>query len=159
MLVVFAVIAVLSALLLPVFANARERSRISVCLSNLPYSQVAEDMGDLSQLLIPYLKSKQVFCCPSEHTLYEGNDPRDLFTLYGSSYRFNPCAAILHQTDAVFGNSSTSYLMADWDYWHGGTRYLERRINTLYVDNHAENILWVRFLDITKHTPCHFQDP
>lgn len=95
LLVVIAIIAILAAILFPVFARARENARRASCQSNLKqiglgfkqYSQDydekyplvvantggtagAFDAGDQgwAQILQPYLKSTQIFQCPSEVT-------------------------------------------------------------------------------------------
>ncbi len=83
LLVVIAIIAILAAILFPAFARARENARKASCMSNLKQVglgilQYAQDydekflMQDLSVgnrhfglLLQPYLKSTQLFVCPS----------------------------------------------------------------------------------------------
>ncbi len=87
LLVVIAIIAILAAILFPVFARARENARRSSCQSNLKQIglgilQYTQDYDEkyLRQPLIfdanntdqnfglvlqPYIKSKQVFVCPS----------------------------------------------------------------------------------------------
>ena len=90
LLVVIAIIAILAAILFPVFARARENARRSSCASNLKQIglgilQYTQDYDEkfLSQagptgffsatntdrnfgiILQPYIKSKQVFVCPS----------------------------------------------------------------------------------------------
>ena len=100
LLVVIAIIAILAAILFPVFAKAREKARQSSCQSNLKqigvallqYNQdydeswvgqyyvwppVPGDMFDTTgynnyqQFVQPYIKSKQVFKCPSASTISE----------------------------------------------------------------------------------------
>lgn len=89
LLVVIAIIAILAAILFPVFARARENARRASCQSNLKqiglgimqYTQdyderlpasVANNGGDsshsLSYYVQPYIKSTQVFRCPSDTT-------------------------------------------------------------------------------------------
>ena len=86
LLVVIAIIAILAAILFPVFARARENARRSSCQSNLKqiglgflqYSQdydekfLARNGGSNSkgwpQLIQPYVKSYQILQCPSEPT-------------------------------------------------------------------------------------------
>lgn len=87
LLVVIAIIAILAAILFPVFARARENARKSSCQSNLkqimlgwiqysqdydekvvPYSSNAGSSGVAvawNRVLQPYLKSTQILTCPS----------------------------------------------------------------------------------------------
>lgn len=82
LLVVIAIIAILAAILFPVFAQAREKARQSSCLSNmkqigLANLQYTQDYDETLQLrsssgtnwmviLNPYTKSSGVFTCPSD---------------------------------------------------------------------------------------------
>lgn len=85
LLVVIAIIAILAAILFPVFAKAREKARQISCLSNtkqmslgiMQYTQDADELmpprqinpigepGDWEVLIYPYVKSAGVFSCPS----------------------------------------------------------------------------------------------
>lgn len=82
LLVVIAIIAILAAILFPVFGRARENARRSSCASNLKQiglgiaqytqdyderylTQSNEDGLSFAYILQPYLKSKQIFLCPS----------------------------------------------------------------------------------------------
>jgi prepilin-type N-terminal cleavage/methylation domain-containing protein/prepilin-type processing-associated H-X9-DG protein len=81
LLVVIAIIAILAAILFPVFAKAREKARQSSCLSNvkqitLGFLQYAQDYdesifggrgtsGGVPGALGPYTKNMQIFLCPS----------------------------------------------------------------------------------------------
>lgn len=86
LLVVIAIIAILAAILFPAFARARENARRASCLSNtkqiglavLQYSQDYDEKlppgysGNSAQplwwyeILTPYLKSTQIYYCPSD---------------------------------------------------------------------------------------------
>ncbi|MCE5238955.1 DUF1559 domain-containing protein [bacterium] len=92
LLVVIAIIAILAAILFPVFAKAREKARQASCLSNckqlgLAFMQYAQDYDELmppartdcatpgyvygnyrywSELMEPYLKNRQILLCPSD---------------------------------------------------------------------------------------------
>src|SRR5215208_4655592 len=90
LLVVIAIIAILAAILFPVFAQAREKARQASCLSNLKqlgtavlmYAQdyderlpnsgrkMPELWSDLagSGIRDPYVKNKQIWWCPSKPT-------------------------------------------------------------------------------------------
>src|SRR4051812_29089001 len=85
LLVVIAIIAILAAILFPVFAQAREKARQASCLSNMkqiaiglimyasdydsqyPPSQLGSgaDLVSWPQMMQPYIKNEQVFVCPS----------------------------------------------------------------------------------------------
>ena len=76
LLVVLGILALLAALLFPVFASVRERGRQGVCLSNLhqlgqAFSMYREDYGSYPpwqnppQSVMPYVKDRGLFFCPS----------------------------------------------------------------------------------------------
>ncbi|RYG68422.1 DUF1559 domain-containing protein [bacterium] len=88
LLVVIAIIAILAAILFPVFGRARENARRSSCQSNLkqiglgliqytqdyderlPRNDSARDISTWIDNLQPYIKSDQLFVCPSDSTPY-----------------------------------------------------------------------------------------
>ncbi len=84
LLVVIGIIAILAAILFPVFAQAREKARQTACMSNLrqvglatlQYAQdydevmVGTELGEnpeyfWGEMLEPYMKSRQILTCPS----------------------------------------------------------------------------------------------
>jgi prepilin-type N-terminal cleavage/methylation domain-containing protein/prepilin-type processing-associated H-X9-DG protein len=83
LLVVIAIIAILAAILFPVFAKAREKARQSSCLSNVKQLGIAllayaQDYDECyhphrdpastyswADILVPYCKNSQIFRCPS----------------------------------------------------------------------------------------------
>jgi prepilin-type N-terminal cleavage/methylation domain-containing protein/prepilin-type processing-associated H-X9-DG protein len=93
LLVVIAIIAILAAILFPVFAQAREKARAITCLSNLKQIGVATRMysQDFDEVLVPcysysiapathlqwfadllqpYVKNSQLFVCPNWSSTY-----------------------------------------------------------------------------------------
>jgi len=84
LLVVIAIIAILAAILFPVFARAREKARQTSCLSNvkqialstLMYVQDYDEKYNFAytitptvswpNLLMPYIKNSQLYSCPSD---------------------------------------------------------------------------------------------
>jgi prepilin-type N-terminal cleavage/methylation domain-containing protein/prepilin-type processing-associated H-X9-DG protein len=106
LLVVIAIIAILAAILFPVFARAREKARQSSCASNLKqitlgllmYAQDYDERfpieffgwGDITptwrEVTVPYIKNTQVYQCPSESawTWTYGMDPN--WTVWNGGY-------------------------------------------------------------------------
>lgn len=110
LLVVIAIIAILAAILFPVFAKAREKARQASCLSNIKqlatagmmYSQdydetfpgnYATDGDGITrnwlQKIQPYCKNTQMFRCPSDGAVVVRwtNDPNGFATSYASNYQ------------------------------------------------------------------------
>ena len=95
LLVVIAIIAILAAILFPVFAKSREKARQSSCLSNLKQiglacTQYAQDFDEKNvsvyrdsggyrymwgDLIQPYMRSYQLLVCPSNSWPYNYNRP------------------------------------------------------------------------------------
>jgi prepilin-type N-terminal cleavage/methylation domain-containing protein/prepilin-type processing-associated H-X9-DG protein len=105
LLVVIAIIAILAAILFPVFARAREKARQSACSSNekqiaLGVMMYAQDYDEVlpayynfeasvpagarywQEVIMPYVKNNQVFICPS----YSAN--QSIIASYGCNYNW-----------------------------------------------------------------------
>ena len=117
LLVVIAVIAILAAILFPAFARARENARCASCQSNLKQiglglmqyiqdydeSMPFENWNTVTQ---PYLKSTQIFDCPSGAR----NNNGDPLTKYpGSTYVINGGYYALTDASGFNGPTSRSY--------------------------------------------------
>jgi prepilin-type N-terminal cleavage/methylation domain-containing protein len=95
LLVVIAIIAILAAILFPVFARARSKAYENTCLSNMKQLALAANMyiTDYDNtvfptgyrlngyvyywctLLVPYVKNNQIFMCPSDTRPQQFEDP------------------------------------------------------------------------------------
>ncbi len=92
LLVVIAIIAILAAILFPVFAKAREKARQTACLNNqkqlgLAFMMYAQDYDEMfpsswystgtasydwHTMVEPYMKNRQIWICPSKPTQSSG---------------------------------------------------------------------------------------
>ena len=130
LLVVIAIIAILAAILFPVFARARENARRSSCQSNLKqtalgFKQYIQDYDELYPvnnntntntgnggwvvILQPYLKSTQIFQCPSDTGAPSAGPNINGFTDYW--YNSN-CA---QKNESAFTAVTNTFLMGDGD--------------------------------------------
>ena len=117
LLVVIAIIAILAAILFPVFAKAREKARQSSCLSNvkqlnLGILQYAQDYDERMPIeagwiapsvflagpewpnywweqVMPYLKNSQILACPSSSVKSVNSGPGPADTRYTINYAYN----------------------------------------------------------------------
>ncbi len=117
LLVVIAIIALLAAILFPVFARARENARKSSCLNNtkqigIGLQQYSQDFDEnlvlngtattpslqWPDLLQPYVKSAQVLVCPSHTTPYTtGGGRKCSYTLNNYYYNNSTLGQIFEQ--------------------------------------------------------------
>lgn len=110
LLVVIAIIAILAAILFPVFAQAREKARAVSCLSNMKQMQLAfmmytQDFDSNPPMLwdwgeyfwptevYPYIKNIGLFVCPSDSTAYAMIWPEDNPQNLRRSYMMDVMAA------------------------------------------------------------------
>jgi len=110
LLVVIAIIAILAAILFPVFAKAREKARQASCQSNekqlgVAIMQYAQDYDETyplysmssptrywPDLVYPYMKSAQILQCPSRRgsgQIWPGPDTTSSNCAYGLNYASN----------------------------------------------------------------------
>jgi prepilin-type N-terminal cleavage/methylation domain-containing protein len=145
------IIAVLSAIAVPVSLSIREKSRQAKCLSNLRQIGVGLQMylgdnGDvlpvlalgrssktskepvLETVLAGYIDSEEVFHCPSDHTEFKKS---------GSSYNWNITQNGRNITDlSFFGNDNRPEaipLVSDKEAWH------DEKPNFLYADSSSSD--------------------
>ncbi len=138
LLVVIAIIAILAAILFPVFARAREKARQTSCLSNvkqlglgfLMYAQDYDDHlppmsnpgGRWYVLIDPYIKNRQILRCPSsKFAISYGVSYRNLAEDVGAggrgcglAYIDEPAEALMLGETQRHNGSSVSQM--DWYY-------------------------------------------
>lgn len=171
LLVVVAIIILLAAILFPVFARARENARRAGCLSNLKqlglgimmYSQDYDETypytyrGDHRWVndILPYVKNKQVFRCPSGETLAGWDGPNTLhyYTRYGMNNDFGTSsntapdpvklaairrpAELILLIDTAPGNPSWTPFLATYQNPNTANRHFEGA-NIAFADGHAK---------------------
>jgi prepilin-type processing-associated H-X9-DG protein len=138
-LVVIAIITILAAILFPVFARARENARRASCQSNLKqialgifmYNQDYDEMlpgadyvNGWADAMQPYLKSTQIFQCPSETNAGSSNPAAtgnpgytDYWYNLSTSGKSDASFAAPSLTDLLGDGSSSS---ASYWIWPGG---------------------------------------
>jgi prepilin-type N-terminal cleavage/methylation domain-containing protein/prepilin-type processing-associated H-X9-DG protein len=117
LLVVIAIIAILAAILFPVFAQAREKARQASCISNLnqldlAMQQYVQDNDQTyppldnwmispptiwASVMYPYVKSKEVYRCP--------DDPSTALIDGGSAYALSANWHVSYIMNEQFGNT------------------------------------------------------
>ena len=157
LLVVIAIIAILAAILFPVFARAREQARKTKCLSNLKQIGLAMNMycsdSDgylpilagkpseephkpvITEVLHPYVRNQQIFICPNDREYYKVEAASyawiDLFDgMALDNPRYSILGVEVDLTDAP-------YLLDASNEWHGGKDDVFAR-NCLWLDGHAK---------------------
>lgn len=180
LLVVIAIIALLAAILFPVFARARENARRSTCQSNLKqiglgmlqytqdYDETYPGVGGTCPSLVglpqtqatnimPYVKSDQVFKCPSDtlnsRTVSYGTNQWLGFTQFSlpmlklSSIQQAP--RLITWYEDTYGSSWQSFTCHDYErYFYNyvaSTRHLDGT-NLAFADGHVK---WYKLRQVT----------
>ena len=192
LLVVIAIIAILAAILFPVFAQAKEAAKKTACLSNMKqiglgvqlYLNDSDDRmffrsgsansrsGNIPtvngnrwwNLLVPYVKSSEVFRCPSDPLPTPSKDVNGNLTIQRSYIAIFPAESIVftslpNPTDTVvitekWGQDYTGIVSDSWiepyngDFSidsHDSTRTYKaadrhaKQMNAVFFDSHAKS--------------------
>ncbi len=172
LLVVIAIIAILAAILFPVFARARENARRSSCQSNLKQiglgtMQYAQDYDEKilpnylpagasnqmwSYIVQPYVKSNQLFNCPSYSAFTYNGEPFVETLSYGMNPAFEPntirsLASIGKVSETVYVTDGTAFRARPEGYVFGAAttdrlvdyRHLETAA-VLFLDGHVKSM-------------------
>jgi len=177
LLVVIAIIAILAAILFPVFARAREKARQTSCLSNvkqimLAVQQYVQDYDERmpahgnnpvwGEALYPYVNNTQVYNCPSGETDGIG-DVADLGSsgtyLYSWNYYRN--SAQNNMKLAQIARPSEAVVILDGNYyicnpWRGDGSAIDRDgvarhnegANLGFADGHGKWMRPTNYLDV-----------
>ncbi len=166
LLVVVAIIAILAAILFPVFARAREKARQASCQSNLKqivlglkmYEQDYDDLGlggeiywnsnpDYSRYwgipIYPYTQNRQVYICPSRtgFTFRLRNDVTGYIEIWDASYGYNMNLASVKMT-YLKHPSETIYLLDAYTPWLDTTTDIYDRVGDGYYEDTALETDW-----------------
>ncbi len=179
LLVVIAIIAILAAILFPVFARARENARRASCSSNLKqiglgimqYTQDYDELypvrangaGTWAQMIQPYVKSTQLFKCPSNSStevMADGKAPNpNIPVSYATSARLMPDSSHPPLSIAVPESAAQKIMVAESGYnwtdygapWWTGTQWQDAGANGgfrghlstsnyLFADGHVKSL-------------------
>lgn len=125
LLVVIAIIAILAAILFPVFAKAREKARQTQCLSNLrqmgnaffmyisDYDETFPMTFEWKSRLQPYIKTTEINRCPSR---------KSLPWYYGQGYNigWGTFTGLPLQSESAIASPSYKILVVEWDRCNAG---------------------------------------
>jgi prepilin-type N-terminal cleavage/methylation domain-containing protein/prepilin-type processing-associated H-X9-DG protein len=145
LLVVIAIIAILAAILFPVFAKAREKARQNSCLSNekqmsLAILQYAQDYDERmmpryytgynwDKQINPYIKNTQIFMCPSTNA-YSYGYAQDYLSWAALGTFVSPAETIMLSDVGMVYNSAGG---TGWD-WHINRPGISTQLQTIPAD-------------------------
>ncbi|MCC7493288.1 MAG: DUF1559 domain-containing protein [Fimbriimonadaceae bacterium] len=186
LLVVIAIIAILAAILFPVFAKAREKARQTSCLSNTrqigtaftmyvqdcdeTFPQVEDHLTgahrDWFPLLVPYSKNGQMFKCPSlrDATGLETDYVVNGFAVHGLGLaQVQSPAEFITNSERLAGVAEEDY--HPWDPWDEFEEHIEGArhndgSNYTFVDGHAKWLKWQATIQPKfLHNPDNLPEP
>lgn len=153
----------------PYAVDPADRETPLIWASHPDFVAAIPHIGMIQDVLQPYLKSKDLFCCPSDtgftvsdFTHLPLNATPTSFEKYGTSYYYRTQIAALKAHEALIQDPSQVNVLFDGaGQWHGTLVPLLQRYNVLFADGHVKNLTregidaaWaVSLPDPTKPTP------
>ncbi len=168
LLVVIAIVAILAALLFPVFAAARERGRQASCVSNLKQLHLAfsgyldawddtfpvahngwqSEKPHFKDALGSRLGSERILLCPTDRgTTFA--QAETAFVAWGSSYNYHNVSwgyrdqGLMGRTLSELKSPAEAMLAWDADLWHMGSARLAPTIDAYRGKTGRLNCVWV----------------
>jgi len=163
LLVVIAIIAILAAILFPVFTTAMEAGRRTQCVNQIkqvgiatlryaddnngflpPYGMSGwNDMFTMKKAMKKYTSSDRLWLCPSDHGYKPTNVKPSFYAVYGSSYLFNGAiylwAKPVNTVKLVGTCKNPRQLILYWDWVSHPIEGLWVQ-NTVFGDGHVKGL-------------------
>lgn len=134
--------------LYPYAVDAADRAAPEAWADYPDFASAIPRVGLLSDVLQPYVQSKQIFSCPADtgfavtdfHPVLMNAFP-SAYEKYGSSYYYRTRIAVQHASESSIKlPSQTNVLFDSVGSWHGTLVPLAQRYNVLFADGHVKNI-------------------
>ncbi|MBW3622733.1 MAG: prepilin-type N-terminal cleavage/methylation domain-containing protein [Armatimonadetes bacterium] len=167
LLVVIAVIAILAAILFPVFAKARERARQTACAGNLKqigaavlmYAEewdgtlpaishdITESPYAWTRTLTRYIRSPQVMWCPSDPSFGDATVREGSYVINGDLSAGTLLSDVLTPTEQIYAGEAGERMIGDHYHPRKAVRELRQELdpkrhndgsNYLYLDGHVK---------------------
>ncbi len=163
LLVVIAIIAILAAILFPVFARARAKAKQSSCLSNAKQLELGSIMyasdydgrnplsGNWTSAILPYVKNSQIYVCGSDDAPFALTGPPD-----EGSYGMNSNISGVSESYLEYPAETASLIDAtDSQVAAGGAMAARHNegCNLAYADGHTK---WIKWENIPDASDTHF---
>ncbi len=141
--------------LYPFAVDPADKFTPQIWFSKPDFYALLPQLSMVQDVLIPYVKSKELFRCPAD-TGFDNEDFTGLpidptgtppnanpssYQKFGTSYYYRTEIAYVHAGESTFQRPSDVNVFFDGaGKWHGSLVGLVQRYNTLFADGHSKNI-------------------